>query len=120
MKAVSGPVELDGDGPAHEPLEIGGALQCPFQTGGADLEMIGALEGVLLVQDRVHSAGDGFAVVDVHAAFLIQVQPQVVLAALTDIFHIPEFAAVCFHDGLCKACNQIGYFHFYLIPIFRR
>ena len=43
----------DGDGAAHEPLEVGRPLQGPFQTCGADLEMVAFGDGVFFVQHRV-------------------------------------------------------------------
>ena len=36
-------------------------------------------KGIFLVQDRVHGPGNGLAVVNVHAAFLVDIQPQKIL-----------------------------------------
>ena len=108
LQTVVGAVELDHDRAAHEPLKICRTLQRPLQTGGADLKMIGFLDGILLIQNRVHCAGNGFTVGDIHTAILFDVQPQKPLGALTDIFHIPEAAAVLLHHRFCKGFHLFG------------
>ena len=111
LQAVAGTVELDGDGAAHEPLEIGGTLQRALQTGGADLKVVALGDGVGLIEKGIDGTGDGLAVGDVHTALLVQVQAQEPLVALTDVLHIPELAAMGFHNGLCDLGNDISYFH---------
>ena len=73
--------------------------------------MIAFLDGVLFIQNGVHRTGDGFAVGDVHAAFLVDVQPQEVVAAFPDVFHVPQLAAVIFHHGLCEGSNDFSDLH---------
>ena len=75
--------------------------------------MVGAGDRVLFVQNGVNGAGDGLAVVDVHAAVLVNIQPQEIFAALPDVFHVPKLAAVFFHDGLGEGRHLFGNFHGY-------
>ena len=56
--------------------------------------MVAAGDGVVLVQDRVQGPGDGLAVRDIHAALLVDVNPEEVVRALPHIFHIPQAAPV--------------------------
>ena len=73
--------------------------------------MVALSDGVSLVQQGIDGTGDCLAVGDVHAALLVQVQPQETLVALADVLHIPKLAAVGFHDGLGDLGNDVGYFH---------
>ena len=65
----------------------------------------------VLVKDRVDRPGDGLTVIDVHAAVLVDVQPQEPVAALLDVFHVPERAAVRLHHRLGKRPDLIGDLH---------
>ena len=85
-----GPVELHGDGAAQELLKIPGAFQHPLQPCRADLEAVAAVDGVMFVQNGVHGPGNGLAVVNVHAALLVNVEPEEILRALPDVFHVPQ------------------------------
>jgi hypothetical protein len=97
-----GAVELDHDGAAHKSFKVGRTLQSAFQTCGADLKVVGFGNGILLVQNGIHSAGDGLAVGDIHAALFFDVEPQESLGALADILHIPEGAAVGLYHRLSE------------------
>ena len=88
-----------------------GALQCPLQAGGADFKVIAFGNGILLIQNGIHSTGNGCTIGNIHAAVLIDIQPQEALTAFPDIFHIPQSAAVAFHNGLGKCGYLIGDFH---------
>ena len=79
--------------------------------------MVGAGDRVLFVQNGVNGAGDGLAVVDVHAAVLVNIQPQEIFAALPDVFHVPKLAAVFFHDGLGEGRHLFGNFHGYTLSL---
>ena len=67
-------------------------------SGGATVVLTGLIQGV------GQGTGDGLAVVDGNAAFLINIEPQEPLAGLLDILHIPQGAACRLHKGL----GQLG------------
>jgi hypothetical protein len=73
--------------------------------------MIAFGDGILFVQNGIYRPGDGLTVGDVHAAFLVQIQPQKPLRAFPNILHIPQGAAVGFHNGLCKLRYDVGNLH---------
>ena len=73
-------------------------------------ENVARLDGVGLVQNITQRAGDGLAVEDVHAAVLINVDPQIPLSGLADIFHVPELAAVLFDHGERQFAHGLCHF----------
>ena len=66
---------------------------------------------VLLVQNGVHGPGNGLAVVNVHAALFVNVQPQEILGALPHILHVPQLAAMLLHDGFRESGYLLGDLH---------
>ena len=86
----------------------GYALQLPFESCRADLKIVAVRHGVLFIEDRIERAGNGLAVGDIHAAVLVDVQPQEPLSALADIFHVPERTAVRLHDRLGELRHLFG------------
>ena len=67
--------------------------------------------GILLIQNGIHGTGNRLAIGDVHAAILINIQPQETLRAFPDIFHIPQCTAMLDDDRLGKLGNDLGNFH---------
>ena len=59
----------------------------------------------VFVEHRVDRARDRLAVVDVHAAVLVDVQAQEPFAALADVFDVPKLAALLLHQRLGKLPN---------------
>ena len=73
-----GGVDIDEHRLAQIALEVRRTLELALQSGGADLKAVALGDGVLFVKDRVDRAGHGLAVVDVHAALLVEVEPVLV------------------------------------------
>ena len=73
--------------------------------------MVGPGDGVFFIQNGIHGPGHSLAVVNVHAALLVEVQPQEILAALPDILHVPQLAAVSFHNGAGEFRHQFRHLH---------
>jgi hypothetical protein len=110
LAPVHGLVGLQEHGRAHELLKVTGPLERALRAGGRDLENVARLDGVGLVQNITQRAGDGLAVEDVHAAVLINVDPQIPLSGLADIFHVPELAAVLFDHGERQFAHGLCHF----------
>ena len=108
--ALQGLIKLVQDAGATL-VGAGNCVEKAFQPGGADFKAVTVGDGVFLIQDWVNGPGNGFAVVDADAALLVNVKPQEPIAALTDIFYIPECAALFADNGFGELPNLIGDFH---------
>ena len=73
--------------------------------------MIAFGDGILLIQDGIHSTGNCFAIVDVYAADLVDIQTQEPFAAFPDIFHVPQRAALFLHHGFGKLPDLFSDLH---------
>jgi hypothetical protein len=76
--------------------------------------MIAFRNGIFCIQHRIDGSVDLLAILDVHTAVFVDIHTQIAFAAFPDIFHIPELAAVGFHNGKCQLGNKIGYFHLWI------
>ena len=112
LPALPGPVQLHQHGAAQKALEVSGPLQSPLGPGGAHLQGVAALDGIGLVQQVADLAGDLLAVQDVHAALLVQQDPQIPGAGLLDVLHVPEGAALLRDGGGGQFSGQFrDFFH---------
>ena len=89
LPPVSGLIELHRHRAAYKPLEVPGPLQGPLRPGGGYLQGVAALNGVRLVQQVAEGPADLLAVQNVHAALLINIDPQKPSPGLPDVLHIP-------------------------------
>ena len=89
LAAVLGAVELDGDLPADELLEVGRAAQLPLGSRGGHLEDVALVDGVGLVERLVERARDELALVYRDAFVVVDIDAEIALPALFYEFDVP-------------------------------
>ena len=70
--------------------------------------MIGILDRVVRVNDRVDRAVHALAVVDRDAVLAVNGDPQIPFAALLDVLDVPEVIAELVHDRQEKFLHGLG------------
>ena len=69
--------------------------------------MVGALDGVGLIQKGIDGAVHFFAVLDLNALLAVDGDAQEHIGALLDVFDVPEEVAKLLGEGLCDRADRL-------------